>query len=142
LPHAGPIGGLFAEQCCSEGASPITPGTIELPAKLAPPAAVKAGILGVGWSDPEPDGVWSLGHTATIAGRFATLPTKPVTLTIRGYGFTGRPGDTQRVTVSISGHPLATWLVSTDSVPAYAATFEPALLASGTAAVSLRDCKP
>lgn len=73
---------------------------------------VKSPLLTSGWSNIEPAGVWSVGHSARV-----TVPSQmlaedaPNKIGLRLLGFTPPSIPTQKVTVSVGGRVLARWSV-------------------------------
>jgi hypothetical protein len=69
--------------------------------------------LGLGWTAPAPQGVWSGGHTATLVANPAE---GTGVLTVWGHAMAPQQGGEQRVTVMIDDVVAAVWSVP-DQVP-------------------------
>ncbi len=82
--------------------------------------------LGLGWTQPGAEGVWSGGHTATLV---ASTAEGAGVLTVWGHALAPRQGDEQRVTVMINDVEVASW-----SVPDQLPTVLRAPIAAPTAA--------
>lgn len=65
--------------------------------------------LGIGWSNPEPWGVWSDGPTAQLIVEPTDFSKTPTSLTVRAHSLTPQGAKAQKVTVLVNGQPAAVW---------------------------------
>ena len=98
--------------------------------------------LGVGWSRPEPSGIWTLGRDATLIVHLDHQPSGPVTLTVWGHSFTRHPSNTQEIAVSVGTRKTADWKVTNDGDNPYRAVFPAGFLTSDTSLVRFTISDP
>lgn len=81
--------------------------------------------LGIGWSNPEPWGVWSDGPKAQLIVEPEDPAKKPTKLVVRARSLSAPPAKAQRVTVIINGKEAAVWDVVEGKDDEYTASIPP-----------------
>lgn len=119
LRHLSKVLGL--DPATSHGAAPIVRAeavrracaiAIDAPVEFAAGAG-GARYLAAGWSQPEPDGVWSDGPTAILMFDIGSAPTTTLVFEFALVVFTNRSGKPREVAIDTTrGTPLATWALS------------------------------
>jgi hypothetical protein len=92
---------------------PLRPAEFPIDQVMQPASPQFAAVEGLGWTPVGPEGVWTEGHSATLAG---LLPPGAVTLTLRGHALAARPGGTFHLIVMLDDTKVASWMLD-DGVP-------------------------
>jgi hypothetical protein len=99
-------------------------------------------LMAIGWAAPEPEGAWSLGGRAVIAGQLPPGPAGDLRITLTGKGLTDAADRMQRVTVAANGKVVAQWAVGSDRQADYSAIVPKETLADGKLVLTLEIGRP